>query len=98
GLPVVLGGVGTSLQDLVALYAGIAEAGEVRPLRFTPGAPSAPAHKLMSPVAAWYLTRILSDTPPPPSWLAGANRTRAPLVAYKTGTSFGFRDAWAVGF
>jgi penicillin-binding protein 1C len=98
GLPVVLGGVGTSLQDLVALYAGIAEAGEVRPLRFTPGDPSAPAHKLMSPVAAWYLTRILSDTPPPPSWLAGANRTRAPLVAYKTGTSYGFRDAWAIGF
>ena len=52
----------------------------------------------MSPVAAWYLTRILSDTPPPPSWLAGGNRARAPLVAYKTGTSYGFRDAWAIGY
>jgi len=98
GLPVVLGGVGTSLQDLVALYAGIAEGGQVRPLRLTPGDPLAAPHKLMSPVAAWYLTRILSDTPPPPSWLAGSNRTRAPLVAYKTGTSYGFRDAWAIGF
>ncbi len=52
----------------------------------------------MSPVAAWYLTRILGETPPPPSWLAGANRAHAPLVAYKTGTSYGFRDAWAIGY
>ena len=52
----------------------------------------------MSPVAAWYLTRILSETPPPPSWLAGTNRAHAPLVAYKTGTSYGFRDAWAIGY
>jgi penicillin-binding protein 1C len=53
---------------------------------------------MMSPVAAWYLTRILSDTPPPPSWLAGGNRAKGPLVAYKTGTSYGFRDAWAIGY
>jgi penicillin-binding protein 1C len=98
GLPIVLGGVGTSLENLVALYAGIAEGGQVRPLRFTVEASLAAAHKMMSPVAAWYLTRILSDTPPPPSWLAGSNRARAPLVAYKTGTSYGFRDAWAIGY
>jgi penicillin-binding protein 1C len=98
GLPIVLGGVGTSLEDLVALYAGLAEGGVVRALRFTPGEPQSPAHKIMSPVAAWYLTRILSDTPPPPSWLAGGNRAKAPLVAYKTGTSYGFRDAWAIGY
>ena len=52
----------------------------------------------MSPVAAWYLTRILSDTPPPPSWLASDNRVHAPVVSYKTGTSYGFRDAWAIGY
>jgi penicillin-binding protein 1C len=98
GLPIVLGGVGTSLEDLVALYAGLADRGQVRALSFTAEAPPAPAHKMMSPVAAWYLTRILSDTPPPPSWLAGGNRTKAPLVAYKTGTSYGFRDAWAIGY
>jgi penicillin-binding protein 1C len=98
GLPIVLGGVGTSLQDLVALYAGLADGGQVRPLRLTPDAPLAAPSKLLSPVAAWYLTRILSDTPPPPSWLAGGNRAHAPLVAYKTGTSYGFRDAWAIGY
>jgi penicillin-binding protein 1C len=98
GLPIVLGGVGTSLEDLVALYAGVADGGTVRALRFTAEAPLAPAKRLMSPVAAWYLTRILAETPPPPSWLAGANRSRAPLLAYKTGTSYGFRDAWAIGY
>lgn len=98
GLPIVLGGVGTSLEDLVTLYAGIAEGGGVRALRFTAADKLADPRKLMSPVAAWYLTRILGDTPPPPSWLAGANRARAPLVAYKTGTSYGFRDAWAIGY
>jgi len=98
GLPIVLGGVGTSLEDLVALYAGIADGGEVRGLRFTAGTALTPARRIMSPVAAWYLSRILSDTPPPPSWLAGGNRAHAPLVAYKTGTSYGYRDAWAIGY
>ncbi len=70
----------------------------MRPLRFAADDPPGQAHKLVSPVAAWYLTRILSDTPPPPSWLAGGNRAKAPLVAYKTGTSYGFRDAWSIGY
>ena len=98
GLPIVLGGVGTSLQDLVTLYAGLADGGLVRPLRFTEEAKLQPGQRMVSAVAAWYLTRILSDTPPPPSWLAGVNRAHAPLIAYKTGTSYGFRDAWAIGY
>ncbi len=98
GLPIVLGGVGTSLEDLVTLYASLSDGGLVKPLRFTADAKLAAGKRLVSPVAAWYLTRILSDTPPPPSWLAGVNRARAPLVAYKTGTSYGFRDAWAIGY
>jgi penicillin-binding protein 1C len=98
GLPIVLGGVGTRLEDLVTLYAAIADGGRVEALRFTAEAPVRPAQRLMSPIAAWYLTRILSETPPPPSWLAGANRAHGPLVAYKTGTSYGFRDAWAIGY
>ena len=98
GLPIVLGGVGTSLEDLVTLYAGLAEGGLVRPLRFMQEAKLQPGQRMVSAVAAWYLTRILSDTPPPPSWLAGVNRAHAPLIAYKTGTSYGFRDAWAIGY
>ncbi len=49
GLPIVLGGVGTSLENLVTLYAGLADGGQVRALRLTPGQPVADAHKIMSP-------------------------------------------------
>lgn len=109
GLPIALGGVGISLEDLVTLYAGIADQGRVLPLRLSADQPSVPRQsidtaggeaeaRLFSPMAAYYLTRILDDTPPPPNWLAGSNRRNASQIAYKTGTSFGFRDAWAVGF
>jgi penicillin-binding protein 1C len=51
--------------------------------------PSRPV--LLSPAAAWYVADILAGTPPPESAKGGG-------IAYKTGTSYGFRDAWAVGF
>lgn len=101
GLPIALGGVGTTLEDLVRLYAGIADGGLVKPLRYmqpesTPADDS--AVRLMSPTAAWYLTRILEEAPPPPNTVPPQHRKRGHAVAFKTGTSYGFRDAWAVGF
>jgi penicillin-binding protein 1C len=98
GLPIVLGGAGISLEDLVTLYAGLAEGGTVRPLRYTEAAPIGDPVAIMQPVAAWYLTRILIDTPPPPGMLASRNRKAGRAIAYKTGTSYGFRDAWAIGY
>jgi penicillin-binding protein 1C len=104
GLPIALGGVGVSLEDLVTLYAGLADQGKIKPLvyqsvAFQPAASAAKAGEtLFSPVAAYYLTQILDDTPPPPSWLAGSNRRNATRIAYKTGTSYGYRDAWAIGY
>lgn len=90
GLAIALGGVGLTLQDLVQLYAAMANEGravELSALRQIP----TNQHKVLSPEAAWQIADILSDTPPP----AGS----APLgIAYKTGTSYGYRDAWAVGF
>jgi penicillin-binding protein 1C len=99
GLPVALGGVGISLEGLVTLYADLAEQGKAVPLNFA----ETPAEKptlepLMSAKSAYYVTRILLDTPPPPSFLAAGNRRHAQPIAYKTGTSFGFRDAWAIGY
>lgn len=100
GLPVALGGVGISLEKLVTLYAGLANQGKIKPLQFQPAITMTvnDGETLFSPVAAYYLTQILNDTPPPPSWLAGSNRRDATRVAYKTGTSYGYRDAWAVGY
>jgi penicillin-binding protein 1C len=97
GLPIALGGVGTSLDRMVTLYAALAAGGIARPLLYRADETVGEGHPLMSPLAAWYVTRILDETPPPERWLSAGNRKNASTVAYKTGTSYGFRDAWAVG-
>ncbi|MFC6497217.1 penicillin-binding protein 1C [Gemmobacter lanyuensis] len=89
GLAISLGGVGVTLTDMVQLYAAIARGGVALPLRFT--GDGAEGQRLMSAVAAWQVADILSGLPPP----AGAPENR---LAYKTGTSYGYRDAWAIGF
>jgi len=93
GLPVALGGLGITLADLARLYAGLARGGEVPVLRRRLDAPAAAAvlPRIAEPVAAWYVADTLRGTPPPENALP--NR-----IAYKTGTSYGYRDAWAVGF
>jgi penicillin-binding protein 1C len=98
GLPIALGGVGITLEDLVTLYAGLADGGTVRPLRYLEDAPIAEPRPVVSPAAAWYVTRILADAPPPPNLVAPQNRKHARAIAFKTGTSYGFRDAWAIGY
>ena len=98
GLPIALGGAGITLQDLVTLYAGLADGGTVQPLRFTRDAVSGRSIAIVSPAAAWYLARILEQGPPPPGMVAPQNRRRGRAIAFKTGTSYGFRDAWAIGY
>ncbi len=97
GLPIALGGVGVSLWDLVKLYSGLARDGHIMELRLT--ADQAIHNSiLMSPTAAWYLTEILEDTAPPDEVVVSQYQRYPRPIAYKTGTSYGFRDAWAIGF
>lgn len=98
GLPIALGGVGVSLEEMVSLYAALSEQGTVRALRFIKDQPAAAAKPFIGPLGSYYVTSILEDTPPPASWLASANRRQASRIAYKTGTSYGYRDAWAIGY
>jgi len=108
GLAMGLGGVGTTLADLVRLYAGIPRLGSTLPLRIASaerpatdadssdsgrvgGRDSGIARRLMEPVAAWYVASTLIGTPPPDNAPPGR-------IAFKTGTSYGYRDAWAIGF
>ncbi|MEH6520739.1 penicillin-binding protein 1C [Sulfitobacter sp.] len=93
GLAVALGGVGMSLHDLAQLYAGIAQGGQARPLKVLSEASDETATRFMSDVAAWQVSHILSGIAPPKGSAATAGQ-----IAYKTGTSYGHRDAWAVGF
>ncbi len=92
GLAVGLGGLGITLQDLTRAYVGLARGGEMLPLRFRQqAAQTGPAPRLVDPVAAWYVADTLLGAPPPLNAVPGR-------IAYKTGTSYGYRDAWAVGF
>jgi len=98
GLPLVLGGVGMTLEELVALYAGFANGGRVAPPRFGPADPDGPDQGLLTETACWYLTDILRTAPTPQNVLTAASVAKPRAIAHKTGTSYGFRDAWALGF
>jgi penicillin-binding protein 1C len=100
GLPLALGGVGITLHDLVGLYTGLANGGRVTPLIVRPDGAAAPSdsRRIVSEAAAWQLARILEGAPPPDDFVAAMNAKDARRIAYKTGTSYGFRDAWAVGY
>ncbi len=92
GLAIGLGGLGITLVDLTRLYVGLARGGEMLPLVVKPGhASDEPRPRLVDPVAAWYVADTLLGAPPPLNAQPGR-------IAYKTGTSYGYRDAWAVGF
>ncbi len=91
-LPIALGGAGISLQNLAMLYAALANGGRAELLRFVSAPPGATT-TIMTPTAAAQIAAILRGTPPPD----GIAPTDRP-IAYKTGTSYGFRDAWAAGF
>jgi penicillin-binding protein 1C len=93
GLAIGLGGLGVTLRDLVALYAAIARGGTAVALRDGVNDVIAPQNgaPVLSPSAAWYVSDILKDEPPPVNGSPGR-------VAYKTGTSYGYRDAWAIGY
>jgi len=93
GLAIGLGGAGITLRDLVQLYAGLANRGW--PVRLGNGiegeAGLIDGDPLLSNIAAWQVADILSGVLPP-----AGSRQRG--IAYKTGTSYGYRDAWSVGF
>ena len=91
GLAMGLGGVGIRLNDLVMLYTGLARQGSALPLIEREGAATPSARRLLDPVAAWYVGNILIGAPPPDNAMPGR-------IAFKTGTSYGYRDAWAVGY
>lgn len=90
GLAIALGGLGLTLHDMATLYAGLARGGMARPLRTLKQEATAAA-RFTSPAAAWHIGDILSAAP-----LTHARNRRD--IAFKTGTSYGYRDNWALGY
>jgi penicillin-binding protein 1C len=86
GLSLALGGAEVSLEDLARLYCALATDGAVRDLRYTTSDQPSAAPARLSPAACWLTLDALRD-----------RHSANPRMAWKTGTSHGFRDAWACG-
>ena len=94
GLAMGLGGVGVTLTDLVMLYAGVARLGTTRAADRARGRRRRAAARragCWSRSPPGIVGNVLLGTPPPENAAGGR-------IAFKTGTSYGYRDAWAVGF
>ena len=99
-LAMALGGGGFNLWDLVTLYGGLANKGQVKPLTalLQPSQEqvSTDSRWLMSEETSWVVARLLRNARPDETRNPSI-RDHAPGIAWKTGTSYGFRDAWAIG-
>ncbi|KAB0516626.1 peptidoglycan glycosyltransferase PbpC [Pseudomonas extremorientalis] len=94
-LALILGGAGSRLEDLVSGYSVFARDGKSATLRLQPD-DTLRERPLLSPGSAWIVRRILSGQARPDRD-PRAELVQRPVLAWKTGTSYGFRDAWAIG-
>ncbi len=98
GLPLVLGARSVTLLELTNAYAALARLGVAKPIRLLEDEPLHDGARVLSPGAAWLAADVLCDTGRPGgAWLWKSGRA-APRMAWKTGTSWGHRDAWTVAY
>jgi len=95
GLALALGGGEVTMEELARLYAALAHRGVVRPLRYRVDDPLAPGTRFLSDEAAFITLQMLRDNPRPDT--STAEQASLRRIAWKTGTSWGFRDAWTAG-
>jgi len=96
-LSLILGGTGTSLEKLVQAFGMFANGGKVQPLKYLKNANTQPERFFVGEQAAWLTQEILHGVRRPNGLLNVASIENNDGFAWKTGTSYGFRDAWAVG-
>lgn len=94
-LALILGGAGSRLEDLVSGYSAFARDGRSAAIRLQPD-DTLRERPFLSPGSAWIVRRILSGQARPDRD-PRAELVQRPVLAWKTGTSYGFRDAWAIG-
>jgi penicillin-binding protein 1C len=98
GLAVALGGVGVTLEQLTWFYSALASEGVLKRLRYVQSDAIQSLGRLVSPPAARATADILADVPAPAGYARQRSADHGRRIGYKTGTSYGFRDAWAIGF
>jgi len=99
GLALALGGAGLTARELAILYAALGDGGVAKPLVWRADEERAsyedPGRRLMGEASAAEILQILQGSPAPAGRMPGSLTRDAPQIAFKTGTSYGFRDAWA---
>lgn len=102
GLSMILGGCGVTLEEMTRLYVALANEGTLQPLTYlsAPGSKSlsTKADALLSPEAAYLVTNTLAQITRPDLPNNFDNSYHLPRIAWKTGTSYGRRDAWSIGY
>lgn len=103
GLPVALGGAGLTVRDLALLYCALGDGGQAKPLvwlkseAMAAGKNPPQSVRIMSAASARQIMQILAGGPAPPGRMPAKLTQAAPEIAFKTGTSYGYRDAWSAG-
>lgn len=98
GLSVILGGCDVKLEELTALYAAFANQGQYTSLRWQKQDSSFFKKQLVSPAAAYLVNQILTQLQRPDLPHNFQNSGHLPRIAWKTGTSYGRKDAWSIGY
>ncbi len=99
GLSAVLGGCGTTLEELAGLYAAFANGGRFGNLTTKASeALGTGGASLFSPESAYMVSEILMQAVRPDLPNGYQSSYHAPPIAWKTGTSYGRRDAWSIGY
>jgi penicillin-binding protein 1C len=97
GLALVLGGAEVTMEELAMLYSVLPGGGLLRPLRFQTSEPPSAGVRVLSEEASYVTLEMLKDNPRPEDTLLTRSLLGVDKVAWKTGTSYGFHDAWTAG-
>lgn len=98
GLSLILGGCGTTLEQLTGLYSSFATGGVYYKPSFLAEDSLFQQRRVLSADAAYMITDILSRINRPDFPIHWEATAKLPRISWKTGTSYGRRDAWSIGY
>ncbi|MEJ8755392.1 penicillin-binding protein 1C [Pontibacter sp. H259] len=98
GLSLILGGCGVKLEELTALYAAFANNGKYSPLNWLQQDTAIVEQQVFSPASAYMVNQTLTQLLRPDLPHNAQNSAHLPKIAWKTGTSYGRKDAWSIGY
>ncbi|MFZ9388057.1 MAG: penicillin-binding protein 1C [Chitinophagaceae bacterium] len=98
GLSLILGGCGTTLEEMTGLFSAFANEGKFISPSYTDQDSAGLQRTLLSPAATYMINEIMSKVNRPDFPLNWTATERMPKIAWKTGTSYGRRDAWSIGY